>query len=359
VKFDDSGVEVELDVAPVMDKAQFALVGQPMFAVREMPGLYVLELIKFSIQISTEDGTTYGLLIGFGVAYEIDAGPFKLKGLFALTMFGFMGDTTLGFGIGFVLKLGLAIEPIVSVEIYLEGQLAVASACRGTGNDTTYGAAKLTFGVKISVCLVFSISFEVETTASEVINGRRALPASRRPAVSVLVEGAANDHATLAASVSPGMGRDQAQSRSPRRPAIQPARFARLRRAGLCRCGFQVRGAPRGRARGHPDHRDRVHRDRRGRTSSAAGEGDLPGAAGEPADRPDDHADRPAHVLGPFHEIRPSPYRVASLCGRKQSIRDHDGSLLLRLESPGTGRHGPRLRPAVGGRAKRRFSRVF
>jgi hypothetical protein len=171
VKFDDSGVEVELDVAPVMDKAQFALVGQPMFAVQEIPGLYVVGLIKFSIQISTEDGTTYGLLIGFGVAYEIDAGPFKLKGLFALTMFGFMGDTTLGFGIGFVLKLGLAIEPIASVEIYLEGQLAVVSACRGTGNDTTYGAAKLTFGVEISVCLVFSISFEVETTASEVING--------------------------------------------------------------------------------------------------------------------------------------------------------------------------------------------
>jgi hypothetical protein len=182
VKFDDSGVEVELDVAPSMDKAQFALVGQPMFAVQEIPGLYVVGLIKFSIQISTEDGTTYALLIGFGVAYEIDAGPFALKGLVALTMFGFMGDTPLGFGIGFVLKLGLAIEPIVSVEIYLEGQLAVVSACRGTGMDTTYGAAKLTFGVEISVCLVFSISFEVETTASRVITGPGA-PACPLPDV--------------------------------------------------------------------------------------------------------------------------------------------------------------------------------
>jgi hypothetical protein len=171
VKFDDSGVEVELDVAPSMDKAQFALTGQPMFAVQEIPGLYVVGLIKFSIQISTADGTTYALLIGFGVAYEIPAGPFKLKGMFALTMFGFMGDTVLGFGIGFVLKLELAIEPIVSVQIYLEGQLAVVEACRGTGNDTTYGAAKLTFGVEISVCLILSISFEVETTASEVISG--------------------------------------------------------------------------------------------------------------------------------------------------------------------------------------------
>ena len=50
-------------VAPVMDTAQFALVGQPMFAVQEIPGLYVVGLIKFSIQISTKDGTTYGLLI--------------------------------------------------------------------------------------------------------------------------------------------------------------------------------------------------------------------------------------------------------------------------------------------------------
>ncbi|HTR73418.1 MAG TPA: hypothetical protein VMG80_07460, partial [Solirubrobacteraceae bacterium] len=172
VKFDDSGVEVELTTEPNMDKAQFALVGQPMFALQELPGAYAVGLIKFSIQISTEDGTTYGLLIGYGFAFEIDLTKvLKLKGLFAVTFFGFIGDTTLGFGIGFVAKLGVAIEPLFSVEVYLEGQLAVVAACRGTGNDTTYGAAKLTFGVEISVCLVFSISFEVETTASRVITG--------------------------------------------------------------------------------------------------------------------------------------------------------------------------------------------
>jgi len=172
-KLDDTGVEVELDCAPTMDEAQFALTGQPMIAVDpvHIPGLYVVGIIKFSIVISTEDGTTYALLIGFGIAYEIDAGPFEFKGLFALTMFGLVGDTVLGFGIGFLLKLGLSLEPIISIEIYLEGQLAVVEACRGTGHDTTYGAANLTFGVEIHVCLVFSISFEVETTASKVITG--------------------------------------------------------------------------------------------------------------------------------------------------------------------------------------------
>jgi len=176
-KLDDTGVEVELDIAPTMDKAEFALVGQPMIAVDpiHIPGLYVVGLIKFSIQISTMDGTTYGLLIGFGIAFEdiVNVGSFKLgfKGLFALTFFGFVSDTALGFGIGFVVTAGLSIDPIISIEIYVEGQLAVVMACRGTGHDTTYGAAKITIGVEIHVCLLFSISFEVETTPKRVITG--------------------------------------------------------------------------------------------------------------------------------------------------------------------------------------------
>jgi hypothetical protein len=177
-KLDDTGVEVELDVAPSMDKAQFALVGQPMIAVdtAHAPGLYVVAIIKFSILISTEDGTTYGLLIGFGFAVDLDLlsiGSFKLgfKGLFAVTVFGVYGDTVLGYGFGLLCKLELSIEPIISIELSLEGQLARVEACRGTGNDTTYGATKLTFAVEIHVCLIFSISFEVEHTVSKVFSG--------------------------------------------------------------------------------------------------------------------------------------------------------------------------------------------
>jgi hypothetical protein len=171
IKFDETQVKVEIDVAPTADKASFSIGGQPMFAIKQIPGLYAVAIIKFEIDVSTSDGTVYALLIGVGLAYEFEGGPLKFKGLIALTMFGFMGDTVLGFGVGFLMQLEAAIEPIISIQISLEGQLAVLSACRGTANETTYGAAKLTFGVEVTLCLVFSISVEVSTTASEALSG--------------------------------------------------------------------------------------------------------------------------------------------------------------------------------------------
>ncbi len=171
IKFDDTEIKVEMDVAPTADKASFSMAGQPMFAIKQIPGLYAVAIIKFEIDVSTADGTVYSLLLGVGIAYEIEAEPLKFKGLIALTFFGLIGDTVLGFGIGFLLKLEAAIEPIISISISLEGQLAIVDACRGTPNETVFGAAKLTFGVEVTVCLVFSISLEVSTTASEVIRG--------------------------------------------------------------------------------------------------------------------------------------------------------------------------------------------
>ena len=44
-------------------------------------------------------------------------------------------------------------------------------ACQGTPNETTYGAAKLTFTVEASVCLLFSISFEASATAHTALRG--------------------------------------------------------------------------------------------------------------------------------------------------------------------------------------------
>jgi hypothetical protein len=171
IKFEDTDLSVEVKVAPTSDSAKFQLEGTPMFAIKAIPGVYVAAIIQFSIEVSTGDGTTYTLLLGVGLAFDVDAGPLGLKGLIALTIFGFIGDTSLGFGIGFLLKLGVEIEPIISIEITLEGKLAVLRACGGTPNETVFGAAKLTFGVEVSVCLVFSISFEVETTAKEAIEG--------------------------------------------------------------------------------------------------------------------------------------------------------------------------------------------
>ena len=172
IKFDDTQIQVEITVAPSADQATFSMGGQPMIAIHEIPGLYAIAIIKFQIELSTSAGTVYSLLVGVGLAYELGPfGPLEFKGLIALTIFGFAGDTVLGFGIGFLMQLQATIDPIVQVTISLEGQLAIVMACQGTASATTYGAAKLTFGVEVTVCLVFSIDIEVSTTASQVITG--------------------------------------------------------------------------------------------------------------------------------------------------------------------------------------------
>jgi hypothetical protein len=171
IKFDDTGVEVAIKVAPMMDEAEFDFGGHPMFAIKSIPGLYVVAIIKFSVKLSTADGTTYGLVLGVGFAYSIEAGPFELTGLIALTFFGFISDMSMGFGIGFLLQLSLSIEPIIELQISLEGQLAIARACIGTANESVFSIAKLTFAVEVTVCLVFSIDIEVETTAHTTVQG--------------------------------------------------------------------------------------------------------------------------------------------------------------------------------------------
>jgi len=182
IKFDDTEIKVEIQVAPAADQAAFSMGGQPMLAIHSIPGLYAVAVIKFQIELSTADGTVYSLLLGAGIAYSLSAEPFEFQGLIAITIFGMAGDTVLGFGIGFLLQLEASLEPIVKVTISLEGQLAIVAACQGTPSATTYGAAKLTFGVEVSLCLVFSISIEVSTTASEVLSGPGA-PACPLPDV--------------------------------------------------------------------------------------------------------------------------------------------------------------------------------
>ena len=73
IKFDETEIKVEIQVAPSTDKAAFSMGGQPMIAVHQIPGLYVVAIIKFQIEISTDNGTVYSLLIGIGIAYELDS----------------------------------------------------------------------------------------------------------------------------------------------------------------------------------------------------------------------------------------------------------------------------------------------
>jgi hypothetical protein len=184
IVFEDTGVKIEFDVAPSADSASLELGGSPMFAIKSIPGLYVVAIIKFSIKLSSKDGTTYGVLIGVGVAYKLEAGPFELKGLFAITFFAVFGDTVLGYGVGFLVKVSLDLSPIVSVEISLEGKLArlaVTPALPAPPATTVFLVAKLTFAIEVSVFLVFSISLEVETKQVSVLSG--LLPASACPDV--------------------------------------------------------------------------------------------------------------------------------------------------------------------------------
>ena len=168
--FAETGVSVELKVWPAADEAEFALGGQPMFAIKSIPGLYAVAIIEFGIKISTESGTTYSFTLGVGIAYVVEAGPFELKGLFAITFFGFIGDTALGFGVGFLIQVSVELV-IVEVALRLEGKLAMVVACRSTPTETLYGAAKLVFAIEVSIAFIFSISFEFETTTESVMRG--------------------------------------------------------------------------------------------------------------------------------------------------------------------------------------------
>jgi hypothetical protein len=171
IKFADTGVKVEVTVAPDNDSALLEIGGSPMFAIKSIPGLYVVAIIKFKLGVSTKYGTTYGILIGVGIAYTLEAGPFELKGLFAITFFAVFGDSGMGYGVGFLVKVSADLPPIVSIEISLEGKLARLTAKPGTAEETVFCAAKLTFAIEVSIFLVFSISLEVETKQIDILRG--------------------------------------------------------------------------------------------------------------------------------------------------------------------------------------------
>lgn len=171
IKFADTGITVSQRVAPKNDQADFEFSGSPMFSIKAVPGLYAVAILKFSIRLSTVDGTSYKLLIGFGIAYELKATDWlKLKGLFAITVFGVVGDTVLGFGAGFLIKVSADLV-IITVTVRLEGKLALVWGCRGLVNESQWSLAKLVFGVDITIAFIFSISFEYEGKTKSLMQG--------------------------------------------------------------------------------------------------------------------------------------------------------------------------------------------
>jgi hypothetical protein len=79
------------------------------------------------------------------------------------------------------LKLSAEITPIVAIEVSLEGRLARIKLDGGLSTETVFQVAKLVFAIEVSIFLVLSISFEVET--EEVHRVRGTLPESALPDV--------------------------------------------------------------------------------------------------------------------------------------------------------------------------------
>jgi hypothetical protein len=182
VRFADTGVSVGVEVWPHASAATFEIEGMPMFAVQSIPNLYVVGIIAFEIELSTEHGVHYRLMIGFGVAYSLHATSWlELEGLIAITFFAIWGDSATGYGMGFLVRVSAEIHPIIAIELTLEGRLARIMLKQNTPDETVFGVAKLTFAIEVSVFLVLSISFEFETTQVNRIRGSE--PESAIPAL--------------------------------------------------------------------------------------------------------------------------------------------------------------------------------
>jgi hypothetical protein len=176
--FSDFGIEAENIIAPEADSCTLQIGGSPMFGT-SIYGLYVVVIVKFKLKVGTDVGTVYSLLIGIGLAYKVEVGKWELKGLLAITFMAVFGDTVCGYAIGFLVKVSLDLSPVFCVEVSLEGKAARLTVHPGLPDETVFSVSKLVFAVEVSLVLVLSISFEVETKQVTVLRGpltKDALP---------------------------------------------------------------------------------------------------------------------------------------------------------------------------------------
>ncbi len=165
-------------IAPEADSCTLQIGGSPMFGT-SIYGLYVVVIVKFKLKVGTDVGTVYSLLIGIGLAYKVEVGKWELKGLLAITFMAVFGDTVCGYAIGFLVKVSLDLSPVFCVEVSLEGKAARLTVHSGLPDETVFCVSKLVFAVEVSLVLVLSISFEVETKQVTVLRGpltKDALP---------------------------------------------------------------------------------------------------------------------------------------------------------------------------------------
>ena len=165
-EFDDTDVVVSFIIDTPVTEVEFEL-GATILIPTLFDPIKGVGMIKIEISMST-DGNTFTLTVGAGVGVSFSVAGFGCKAYFLETMFLIAGDNVLGFGVGLLIKGSIDLE-IISVDISVEAKMAVLKV---TCPDTTiWGVAQLTFAVEVTICWILDIEFEVQTEASQKLNG--------------------------------------------------------------------------------------------------------------------------------------------------------------------------------------------
>jgi len=168
-KMADTNLTIEFEGRPFVETTTFEFGGMPMFAI-EM-GWFIVIVVRLKIILSTEDGTTYELVIGYGIAYEQELGEWiTLMGVFHNEYFAIWGATA-GWGVGFLVRLSASIVPIISIAISVEGVAARITAHPGKKDETVFIVAKIVLAFELTLFLFFSVKVESESEYVERVRG--------------------------------------------------------------------------------------------------------------------------------------------------------------------------------------------
>ena len=167
-QFIDTSITVRETIQSPISEAEFQLGAGIMIPTPFNP-LKAIGLVKLAIKLSTKTGTTFTLTWGVGLGVAIPLGPFNAKAYYVQTMFLIVGDTTIGLGVGAIIKAGVDLV-IASVDISIEFKMAVLQVTCASGT-TLWGAAKVTFAIDITIAFVIDIDFEVSAEMDQQLSG--------------------------------------------------------------------------------------------------------------------------------------------------------------------------------------------
>jgi hypothetical protein len=166
----DVYIALSMDYYPEIDSGSLEVGGQLMFAVGP-PGLYATMIIELGVGLSTGVGASFYFLLGVGIVYKI--GP--LKGLMAILFFGMAGESFWGYGAGFRAELGLDTR-LIDISVVVEGKLARVRVCPKEPGETLYTVGSISVAVNVTICSIFTMSFEREHTWTKIFCGNGGCP---------------------------------------------------------------------------------------------------------------------------------------------------------------------------------------